>query len=52
MKQLQFPNFPCEAVQIKYFNMEITDQSAEIKSVRSVPYLGIRGVGFNLSYSF
>lgn len=36
----------------KYFNMEITDQSAEIKSVRSVPYLGIRGVGFNLSYSF
>lgn len=36
----------------KYFNMEITDQSAEIKSVRSVPYFGIRGVGFNLSYSF
>ena len=36
----------------KYFNMEITDESAEIKSVRSVPYFGIRGIGLNLSYSF
>jgi hypothetical protein len=36
----------------KYFTMDITDESAEIKSIRSVPYFGIRGVGLNLSYSF
>jgi len=36
----------------KYFNMELNDNAAEIKSVRPVPYLGIRGLGFNLSYRF
>ncbi|MCD8538453.1 MAG: DUF3575 domain-containing protein [Leadbetterella sp.] len=36
----------------KYFSMELTDDAAEIKSVRPVPYLGIRGVGVNLSYRF
>lgn len=36
----------------RYFNMELNDDAAEIKSVRPVPYLGIRGLGFNLSYRF
>ena len=36
----------------KYFSMELTADAAEIKSIRPVPYLGIRGVGLNLSYRF
>ena len=36
----------------KYFSMELNDDAAEIKSIRPVPYLGIRGIGFNLSYRF
>lgn len=36
----------------KYFMMDLKEDGAEIQSVRKVPYLGIRGVGFNLSYNF
>ncbi len=36
----------------KYFSMELNEDAAEIKSIRPVPYLGIRGVGVNLSYRF
>lgn len=36
----------------KYFSLEVTDERAEIKSIRNIPYLGIRGFGLNLSYSF
>lgn len=39
-------------LQEKYFSMEITDKNAEIRSVKDVPFLGIRGVGLNLSYNF
>ena len=36
----------------KYFSLDLAGEKAEIKSVRSVPYLGIRGFGLNLGYSF
>lgn len=36
----------------KYFSMELNDDAAEIRSIRPVPYLGIRGIGVNLSYRF
>lgn len=36
----------------KYFSMEINDDAAEIRSIRPVPYLGIRGLGVNVSYRF
>lgn len=36
----------------KYFSMELNENTAEIKSIRPVPYLGIRGIGVNLSYRF
>lgn len=36
----------------KYFSLEVTDTSAEIKSIRSVPFVGVRGLGFNFSYRF
>ncbi len=39
-------------LQDKYFSMDITDTSAEIRSVKPVPYFGIRAVGLNLSYRF
>jgi hypothetical protein len=36
----------------EYFALDIAGEKAEIKSVKPVPYLGIRGLGVNLSYSF
>lgn len=36
----------------KYFSLEMENDRAEIKSVRSVPFVGLRGLGFNLSYRF
>ncbi|HLO44325.1 MAG TPA: hypothetical protein VK175_08340 [Leadbetterella sp.] len=36
----------------EYFALDIAGEKAEIKSVKPVPYLGIRGLGLNLSYSF
>jgi len=36
----------------KYFNMELIEDRAEIKSIKPVPYFGIRAVGVNLSYRF
>ena len=36
----------------KYFKLEITDESAEIKSIRPIPYIGLRGLGLNFSYRF
>lgn len=36
----------------EYFALNIAGEKAEIKSVKPVPYLGIRGLGVNLSYSF
>jgi len=36
----------------EYFSLDIAGEKAEIKSVKPVPYLGIRGLGVNLSYSF
>ena len=36
----------------KYFALDITTSKAEIKSIKPVPYLGIRGLGVNLSYNF
>jgi hypothetical protein len=36
----------------QYFALDIAGEKAEIKSVKPVPYLGIRGLGVNLSYSF
>jgi Protein of unknown function (DUF3575) len=36
----------------KYFNLEIAGEKAEFKSVRNIPYFGIRGFGLNASYSF
>lgn len=36
----------------KYFEFTIGEGSAEIKSVKNIPYFGIRGFGFNLSYNF
>jgi hypothetical protein len=36
----------------KYFSMDMVDDAAEIRSIRSVPFFGIRGLGVNLSYRF
>jgi len=36
----------------QYFALDIAGEKAEIKSVNPIPYLGIRGLGVNLSYSF
>ncbi len=36
----------------EYFALDIAGEKAEIKSVKPVPYLGVRGLGVNLSYSF
>ncbi|MCP9767572.1 DUF3575 domain-containing protein [Lacihabitans sp. LS3-19] len=36
----------------KYFTLDINDTKAEIKSIKPIPYLGIRGFGVNLSYNF
>lgn len=36
----------------KYFDLTITDKSAEIISIRQVPYFGVRGLGLNLSLMF
>lgn len=36
----------------QYFALDIAGEKAEIKSVKPIPYLGIRGLGVNLSYSF
>lgn len=36
----------------KYFSMELLEDAAEIKSIKPVPYLGIRAVGINVSYRF
>lgn len=36
----------------KYFDLKITDNSAEIVSIRQVPYFGLRGLGLNLSFMF
>jgi hypothetical protein len=36
----------------EYFSLDIEGEIAEIKSIKSVPYIGIRGFGVNLSYSF
>lgn len=36
----------------EYFSLDIAGEKAEIKSIKPVPYLGIRGLGLNLSYSF
>ena len=36
----------------EYFSLEITDKKVEIKSIKPIPYFGIRGFGFNLFYSF
>jgi hypothetical protein len=35
-----------------YFSLNITDEKAEIKSIRSIPYFSIRGAGLNLFYRF
>jgi hypothetical protein len=36
----------------QYFALDIAGEKAEIKSVNPIPYLGIRGLGVNMSYSF
>lgn len=36
----------------EYFSLEITTKKVEIKSIKPIPYFGIRGLGFNLFYSF
>jgi hypothetical protein len=36
----------------EYFSLDIAGEKAEIKSIKPIPYLGIRGLGVNLSYSF
>ncbi|MCA0363234.1 MAG: DUF3575 domain-containing protein [Bacteroidetes bacterium] len=35
-----------------YFSRTLVDDKAEIKSIKPVPYLGIRGLGLNLFYRF
>jgi hypothetical protein len=36
----------------KYFTLNINEERAEIKSIKPIPYVGIRGFGVNLSYNF
>lgn len=35
-----------------YFSRSLIDDKAEIKSIKPIPYLGIRGLGLNLFYRF
>jgi hypothetical protein len=36
----------------QYFEVTVGDEKAEINAFKKVPYLGIRGVGLNLGFSF
>lgn len=36
----------------EYFSLEITNKKVEIKSIKPIPYFGIRGFGFNFYYTF